>query len=54
MAWVLPVQPLFTDAEAIYIAAPPTLQDRPQQILVHPLSSYLDGMQVLPVEANDE
>jgi len=50
----LPVQPLFTDAEAIYIAAPPTLQDRPQQILVHPLSSYLDGMQVLPEEANDE
>jgi len=50
----LAVQPLFADAEAIYIAAPAAMLNAAQQILVHPLSSYLDGMQVNPVEVSNE
>ena len=50
----LAVQPLFADAEAIYIAAPAAMLNAAQQILVHPLSSYLDGMQVNPVEVSKE
>jgi len=50
----LAVQPLFADAEAIYVAAPVAMQSSAQQILVHPLSSYLDGMPVIPVEVSDE
>ena len=43
-------EPVFSDAQAIYIEAPEALANAPQAILTHPLSSYLDGMQVNPVE----
>ena len=42
--------PVFSDSEAIYIATPEKLTDRPRQVLVHPLSSYLAGMIVNPIE----
>lgn len=43
-------QPAFSDAEAIYLPAPKTLAKTPRKILVHPLSSYIRGMAVHPVE----
>lgn len=41
---------LFSDAEAIYVKAPQDLAETQQKILIHPLSSYLQGMFVNPVE----
>ena len=41
--------PVFSDADAIYITAPEALSDGEQKVLVHPLSSYLKGMAVNPV-----
>lgn len=38
--------PLFTDSESIYIKVPEALALASQQVLVHPLSSYLKGMPV--------
>ncbi|MGJ8620979.1 MAG: efflux RND transporter periplasmic adaptor subunit [Methylophilaceae bacterium] len=38
--------PVFSDSEAIYIATPESLVKEKQRVLVHPLSSYLKGMQV--------
>ncbi len=42
--------PLFSDAESVYISPPEALVSQSQQIVVHPLSSYLKGMVVNPVE----
>ena len=42
--------PLFSDADAVYIVPPESLTVTPQKILVHPLNSYLKGMMVNPVE----
>ena len=42
--------PVFSDSNAIYVEVPEDLAAQPQQILTHPLSSYLEGMVVNPVE----
>jgi RND family efflux transporter MFP subunit len=44
----------FSDAENVYIAAPDHLTDGPHKVLVHPLSGYLQGMTVNPVEVGHE
>ncbi|MCW7753012.1 efflux RND transporter periplasmic adaptor subunit [Desulfobotulus sp. H1] len=41
---------IFSDDKGIYIAAPESLAGEEQQILVRPLSSYVQGMKVNPVE----
>lgn len=46
--------PKFSDTGHIYIAAPDHLTDGPRKVLVHPLSGYLQGMTVNPVEVGHE
>lgn len=43
-------QPLFSDHDSIYVTAPDNLAGIAQRVLVHPLSSYLTGMKVNPVQ----
>ncbi len=43
-------QPSFSDSQYIYIEPPAELAGQPQRVLVHPLSSYIQGMMVHPVE----
>lgn len=43
--------PQFSDSEAIYVSVPDSLAAGEQKVLVHPLSSYLQGMRVNPVVA---
>ena len=43
-------KPLFSDGEVIYVSVPDTLKEREQNVLVHPLNSYLVGMRVNPVQ----
>lgn len=45
---------LATDEDAIYIRPPESLMGQQVNVLTHPLSSYLPGMAVNPVEASDE
>lgn len=45
--------PAFSDAANIYITASDALATDAQQVLVHPLSSYIKGMTVNPVEEAD-
>ena len=42
--------PIFSDNKSIYVEAPEELTTQPQQILLHPLSSYLEGMVINPVK----
>ncbi len=42
--------PVFSDADNIYIAVPEQLEAMPQQVLVHPLNGYLEGMHTNPIE----
>ncbi|MCB2427387.1 efflux RND transporter periplasmic adaptor subunit [Methylophaga pinxianii] len=47
--------PVFSDENHIYINPPEELSDLPQQILLQPISSYVEGMTVTPIEVgNDE
>lgn len=46
----LQTTPLFARDEFIYIATPEHLATSPQRVLIHPLNSYLKGMQVNPIE----
>jgi hypothetical protein len=48
-----PAKPLFNDGDVIYVSVPDTLQGREQNVLVHPLNSYLAGMRVHPVQEAD-
>lgn len=41
----------FSAADTIYVEPPAALALQPQQVLLHPLSGYLVGMQVTPVAA---
>jgi RND family efflux transporter MFP subunit len=43
-------KPLFSDGDVIYVSVPDTLKGREQNVLVHPLNSYLVGMRVNPVQ----
>lgn len=43
-------QPLFSDADSIYVSVPIALTSSSQQVLVSPLNSYLQGMGVNPAE----
>lgn len=36
----------FSEGENVYVSVPSTLADKPQRVLLHPLSGYLVGMQV--------
>jgi RND family efflux transporter MFP subunit len=45
--------PVFSDERFIYIEPPSSLIDAPQQILLQPISSYVEGMAVAPIEAVD-
>lgn len=42
--------PTFSDENYIYISPPEQLKDTPQQILLQPISSYIEGMAVAPIE----
>jgi membrane fusion protein (multidrug efflux system) len=42
--------PAFSDENYIYITPPENLKDNPQQILLQPISSYIEGMAVAPIE----
>ncbi len=42
--------PRFSDEETIYVAVPDSLAMTDQKVLVHPLSGYIEGMTVVPVE----
>ena len=46
-------EPLFSNDSSIYVKVPKELAQTPTKIVVHPLSSYLPGMKVQPVEEND-
>ncbi|MDK2779402.1 MAG: efflux RND transporter periplasmic adaptor subunit [Pseudomonadota bacterium] len=43
-----------SDASAIYIRPPQALRNQSVQVLTHPLSSYMPGMAVKPVESEHE
>jgi RND family efflux transporter MFP subunit len=45
-----PTSPVFSDENYIYIRPPQQLADFPQQILLQPISSYVEGMAVAPIE----
>ena len=45
--------PVFSDESYLYIAPPEDLAETPQQILLQPISSYLEGMAVAPIEITD-
>lgn len=47
-------EPVASDAQALYIQPPESLRQQTVQVLTHPLSSYVPGMAVHPVEAQDE
>jgi RND family efflux transporter MFP subunit len=40
----------FSDEEAMYVSVPEALSKSEQQVLVHPLTSYMRGMRVQPIE----
>ncbi|CAA0090797.1 Multidrug resistance protein MdtA [Halioglobus japonicus] len=39
----------FSEGENVYVTAPAALADKPQRVLLHPLSGYLVGMQVTAI-----
>lgn len=43
-------EPLFSDADAIYVVPPEELAGTSQKVVIHPLNNYLNGMSVNPVE----
>ena len=45
--------PTFSDSNAIYVRPPQKLGEGVQRVVAQPLSSYLPGMKVTPVEAED-
>lgn len=45
-----PADLVFSHLDKIYIDVPENLAGSPQQVLVHPLSNYVSGMKVHPVE----
>lgn len=47
-------QATFVDSKYIYIKVPPTMRNRPYQILIKPYNSYLKGTLVNPVEQVQE
>lgn len=47
-------EPLFSADGAIYVRPPQALGEAPQQVLVHPLDGYLQGMAVRPVEVKSD
>ncbi|MFC6978435.1 efflux RND transporter periplasmic adaptor subunit [Microbulbifer taiwanensis] len=47
-------QPLFSDAQFVYVRPPEALAAAPQRVLLHPLNGYLRGMRVEPSEAGAE
>ncbi|MBL1272468.1 MAG: efflux RND transporter periplasmic adaptor subunit [Oceanospirillales bacterium] len=46
--------PVASDEQAIYIRPPASLYGQTVNVLTHPLSTYMPGMAVNPVEASDE
>jgi len=46
--------PLASDEQAIYIRPPASLYDKTVNVLTHPLSTYMTGMAINPVEATNE
>lgn len=47
------VEPLFSDEKHLYVAVPDKFATAAVRVVVHPLSSYLPGMRVIPVQEND-
>ena len=47
-------EPVFSTSTAIYIDVPEQLADSEQQVLIHPLSSYVVGMPVNPVAGGSD
>lgn len=47
-------QPAFIEEDALYIRPPEHLQANPQQVVTQPLNSYQAGMQVTPVQVNND
>lgn len=45
--------PTFSDSNALYVRPPQKLGEAAQRVVTQPLSSYLPGMKVTPVEADD-
>lgn len=45
--------PVFSDESYLYITPPEDLAETPQQILLQPISSYLEGMAVAPIEITE-
>lgn len=43
--------PVFSDEQFIYIEPPASFISSPQQVLLQPISSYVEGMAVAPIEA---
>ena len=50
----LAVEPLFADADAVYVKPPEALAATPQTVVLQPLSSYTEGMAATPVGADDD
>ncbi len=46
-------EPVASDEQAIYIRPPESLRDQMVNVLTHPLSTYMPGMAVNPVEASN-
>lgn len=46
--------PVASDEQAIYIRPPASLYGQPVNVLTHPLSTYMPGMAVNPVEASND
>uniref|UniRef100_UPI00356A0C65 efflux RND transporter periplasmic adaptor subunit n=1 Tax=Marinobacter sp. TaxID=50741 RepID=UPI00356A0C65 len=46
--------PVASDEQAIYIRPPSSLYGQPVNVLAHPLSTYMPGMAVNPVETSDD
>ncbi|WP_040478233.1 efflux RND transporter periplasmic adaptor subunit [Halomonas smyrnensis] len=47
------VAPLFSDRDYLYVRPPAELAEGTHRVVSHPLNSYLPGMAVTPVEADD-
>jgi hypothetical protein len=47
------VEPLFSNKEFVYVEVPEKMTQKPTKVVVHPLSTYLAGMQIKPVVEND-
>tara|TARA_R110001592_G_scaffold356937_2_gene659487 strand:- start:2539 stop:3705 length:1167 start_codon:yes stop_codon:yes gene_type:complete len=47
-------EPIASDEQAIYLRPPTSLYGQPVNVLTHPLSAYMPGMAVNPVEISDD